>query len=135
MPRKTSTRVTGKHVTYDTVRQLACQLPGVEEGRSYGTAALKVRGKLFVRLKEDGTTIVLRTDDMERDHLLRTAPDTFFLTEHYRDYPWVLVRLERVTESQLRELLESAWRRVAPKQVRAMYDAGPSTGARSARSP
>jgi hypothetical protein len=35
-------------VTWETVRQLALALPGVEEGTSYGTPALKVRGKLLV---------------------------------------------------------------------------------------
>ena len=92
-------------------------LRSVGEGTSYGTAALKVRGKLFVRLKEDGDTIVLRTDSFERDHLLATAPATFFITDHYRDYPWVLVRLATVRTELLRELLEDAWRHVAPKKI------------------
>lgn len=48
-------------LTYDTVHETALALPNVEEGTSYGTPALKVRGKLFVRLKEDGETIVLKT--------------------------------------------------------------------------
>jgi hypothetical protein len=113
-------------VTYDQVRELARRLPGVEEGTSYGTAALKVHGKLLVRLKEDGDTIVLRTDFIERDHLLRTAPATFFITDHYRDYPAVLVRLSSVAPAQLRELLEDAWRRVAPKRLVATYDAAQS---------
>ena len=38
-------------VTFDTVRQLGRALPGVEEGLSYGTPALRVRGKLFARLR------------------------------------------------------------------------------------
>lgn len=109
-------------VTYDMVRDLARRLPGVEEGTSYGTAALKVKGKLLVRLKEDGETIVLRTDPIEREHLLRTAPKTFFITDHYRDYPTVLVRLPHVARAQLAELLEDAWRRIAPKRLIASYD-------------
>ena len=115
-------------ITYDTVRDMARQLPGVEESTSYGTPALKVRGKLFVHLKEDGETIVLRTDAFERSHLLQSAPHTFFITDHYRDYPWVLVRLPAVTRGQMRELLEDAWRRVAPKRLLAAYDAGTSVG-------
>ena len=117
-------------MTYETVRDLARRLPGVEEGTSYGTAALKVKGKLLVRLKEDGSTIMLRTDFIERDHLLRTAPKTFFITDHYRDYPAVLVRLSTVPPAQLRELLEDAWRRLAPKKLIAAYDASraPSSG-------
>lgn len=105
------------------MRELARQLPAVEESTSYGTPSLKVRGKLFVRLKEDGETIVLRTDPFDRAHLLKTAPDTFFITDHYRDYPWVLVRIAHTTKAQLRELLEDAWRRVAPKSLIAKYDA------------
>jgi hypothetical protein len=112
------------HVSYETVCELARRLPGVEEGTSYGTPALKVRGKLFVRLKEDGETIVLRTDAFEREHLLRMAPETFFITDHYRDYPWVLVRLSAITAAQLQELLEDAWRRVAPKRLIAAHDTG-----------
>ncbi|HEY7472481.1 MAG TPA: MmcQ/YjbR family DNA-binding protein [Gemmatimonadota bacterium] len=109
-------------MTWDAVRELALRLPGVEEGPSYGTPALKVRGRLFVRLKEDGVTIVLKTDPLEREHLLRADPETFFITDHYRDYPWVLVRLGKATRPQMRELLEDAWRRVAPKQLIAKHD-------------
>jgi len=110
-------------VSYDTVRDLARSLPDVEEGTSYGTPALKVRGKLFARLKEDGETLVLRTDAFERTHLMHDAPGTFFITEHYREYPWVLVRLGAVSRAQMRALLEGAWRRVAPKKLVATYDA------------
>lgn len=106
-------------MTYADVVAIALRLPGVEEGTSYGTAALKVRGKLFVRLKEDGETIVLRTDDFERAHMLQTYPRIFYVTDHYRDYPWVLVRLKAVRRPMLKELIEGAWQRVAPKSLRA----------------
>lgn len=116
MPRKRAV-ATKARVTYDTVRKLALRLPGVEEGTSYGTRALKVKGKLLVRLKEDGETIVLITGFFERDYLLSSAPETFFITDHYKDYPSVLVRLAKVELEQLRVLLEDAWRRRAPKRL------------------
>ena len=105
-------------MTYDDVRAIALELPGVEEGTSYGTAALKVRGKLFVRLKEDGETIVLRTDEFERSHLIRSHPKIFYITDHYRDYPWVLVRLRAVRRPMIKALIEGAWTRVAPRALR-----------------
>jgi len=111
-------------VTYDIVRALARELPDVEESTSYGTPALKVGGKLFVRLKEDAETIVLRTDAYERAHLIGSDPRTFFITEHYREYPWVLVRLSEVKRAQIAELLEGAWRRVAPKRLIAIRETG-----------
>jgi hypothetical protein len=99
------------------VRELAHTLPGVEDGTSYGTPALKVKGKLLARLREDGETLVLRADALSREALLRAAPAVFFLTDHYRDYPWVLVRLSAARREQMRELLEDAWRRVAPARL------------------
>jgi hypothetical protein len=114
----------GAVVTWESVLQAGLRLPAVEEGVSYGTPALRVRGKLFVRLKEDGETIVLRTDLAERDHLIAAAPGLFFLTDHYRDYPWVLVRLSAVDPADLETLLSDAWRRVAPKTLVRARDTG-----------
>lgn len=97
---------------------LAAALPGVETATSYGTPALKVKGKLFARLREDGETLVLRTTPEDRELLLQTCPAVFYLTDHYRDYPWVLVRLARIRRPHLAEVLEDAWGRVAPVRLR-----------------
>ena len=103
-------------VTFTDVSKLGRALPGVVESTSYGTPALKVDGKLLVRLKEDGETLVLRMDFVNRDLLLREEPDLFFLTDHYLNYPSILLRLTRVTPARLAELLEDAWRLVAPRR-------------------
>ena len=58
---------------------------------------------------------------MVRDYLLRTAPRVFYLEEHYRNYPMVLVRLAAVTGPQLRELIEDAWRAAASKRLLTEY--------------
>jgi len=97
-------------VTYDLVRQMALQLPNVEEGTSYGTPALKVKGKLFVRLREEDDAIVLRTTFEQRDGLMADDPNTYYITDHYREYPWVLVRLAAVRPDVLAELLQIAHR-------------------------
>jgi hypothetical protein len=104
---------------------MAAELPGVEEGTSYGTPALKVQGKLMARLWEDGVTLVLKVPFMVQEFLLRGQPKVFFLTDHYRGYPVVLVRLPLVDRGQFRALLEDAWRQVAGKRLQATYDAGP----------
>jgi hypothetical protein len=54
-----------------------------------------------------------------------TPPDTFFTTDHYRGYPTVLVRLDSVTEDDLRDVLEVAWLLSAPKRLRAAFERGP----------
>lgn len=102
---------------FDDVVRLTQRLPGSEVGTSYGTPALKVKGKLFARLWEDGKTLVLKLPFVVRDHLIATEPAVFFLTDHYRNYPYVLVRLPVVRAAQLTPLLEESWRQVAPTRL------------------
>jgi hypothetical protein len=45
------------------------------------------------------------------------SPNAFFLTDHYRSYPMLLVRLAAVEEDDLRDLLEMAWRSLASKRL------------------
>jgi hypothetical protein len=117
-------RSTPAPVTFETVRRLALALPGVEEGTSYGTPALRVQKKFFARLKEDGETLVVRVDFDTRDILMAADPETFFITDHYAGYPAVLVRLSTVDSDELRDLLEEAWRRLAPKRLIKVWDEG-----------
>jgi hypothetical protein len=108
-----------KPITWETVREISLTLPGVEESTSYGTPAFKVKGKLFVRLKEDGETIVVGVDFDEREEMMAADPEKFYITDHYLNYRWMLVRLAKVHPDQLRDLLIGSWRRAAPKQLKA----------------
>ena len=65
-----------------------------------------------MRLREDDETLVLMTTFIDRDLLLRDKPRTFFIEEHYRNYPAILTRLTRVGPNQLRAMIGAAWRRV-----------------------
>jgi hypothetical protein len=109
-------------ITFQALREMALSLPGVEEGTSYGTAAFRVKGRFFIRLKEDGESIVLKTDFYERDFLMQSDPRAFFTTDHYRDYPSVLVRLAAVRPRRMEELVAESWRRLAPKRLVQEYD-------------
>lgn len=97
-------------VTYDTVRRLGLELPGAEESTSYGTPALKVKGKLFVRLHQDLDKIVLPMPFDRREEMMAADPETYFITEHYREYPYILVSLARVQLAALPDLLNLAYR-------------------------
>ena len=105
----------------DTVRSIALALPGVEEGTSYGTAAFKIRGKLIARAHEEQSTLVLKMDFDTRDFLMRCHPDTYFITDHYRNYPYVLVRLDRVDPTELQAHFVRVWKEYAPKRLLAEF--------------
>lgn len=111
-------------ITYQQVRSVALAFPGVEDGTSYGTLALKVRGKLLARMHQSLDCLVLRADFLDREILLRSAPHAFFITDHYRNYPWILMRFSAVEPRELPDLIERAWRIVAPKTLLKKYDAG-----------
>jgi hypothetical protein len=111
-------------LSFADVREMGLALPGVEEGTSYGTPALKVGKKLLVRLKEDGGTIVLKLGFDEREMLMEAEPQSFFITDHYRAYPSVLVRLAHVHPPTLRRLIEQAWREAAGKRLVQAFEAG-----------
>lgn len=106
-----------KGVTEDDARRLLLALPGVEEGPCYGTPGWRVKKRFLARLKEDGETLVVKVGDEERDILMAADPKTFFITDHYVGYPTVLVRLSNVRLELLKEVLERAWQRAAPKRL------------------
>jgi hypothetical protein len=109
--------------TWEDVRALAETLPETEEGTSYGTPALRVRRKGFARLRDDGRTMAVRVDRLERDALCETSPDAFFVTPHYEKWPWVVVALDAVDPEDLEHVLVEAWRLSAPAKLVASFDA------------
>jgi hypothetical protein len=110
---------------WDDVVAIGTALPGVEVGTSFGTPALKVRGKGMCRLRRDPDALVVRLTDLgEREALLQGQPGVFFSTPHYDGHPYVLVRLEDVDRDELAELIEEAWRIRAPRRIVTDYDAG-----------
>jgi hypothetical protein len=103
-------------MTFDDVRAMALAWPEVVDGTSYGTAALKVRKKLLARLKEDGDSLVIPSVlQDEREMLVESRPKLFYFTEHYRNYPIVLVRISKARRAEVEPLLRRQWRALASK--------------------
>jgi hypothetical protein len=110
-------------VTFDDVRKFALLWAEVEDGTSYGTPALKVRKKLLARLKEDGDSLVIPgVPQDEREMLVETQPKLFYFTDHYRDYPIVLLRLSKAKRAVVEPLLRRHWRTLASKAAVKEYD-------------
>jgi hypothetical protein len=105
-------------MTFEAVREIALALDNVEEGTSYGTPAFKVRGALIARLRADLGALVVRMSMDDRQELIRADPRTYFVTDHYLNYPWILVDLARVHPDAMRDLLRAAWRSAAAEKKR-----------------
>jgi hypothetical protein len=129
--------------TFEDVARLALALPGTEETTSYGNLSWAVRsggkakGKGFVwerplskkdrkdlteageiEVPPDEVILAARVEDLaEKEAVLAEQPEAVFTTPHFNGYPAVLVRLDRVEEDQLSEIVTSAWLAVAPQSL------------------
>ncbi len=108
MPRRSS---------FKTVESIGRTLPGVEITTAWGQTALKVHGKMFVcaatNKSAEPNSLVVMMDFVDRDALVEDDPDTYYLKDHYLNYPCVLVRLSRVRADALRDLVTGAYRFVS----------------------
>ncbi|HOY78534.1 MAG TPA: hypothetical protein PLN33_12050 [Hyphomonadaceae bacterium] len=99
--------------------------PETEAGTSYGHASYKSFGKFLTRLRTEDDSVVLGCVPLdEREMLLEADPETFHLTDHYRNYPYVLARLKRLDVKTLRGYLTRQWRHNAPKKWLKVWDEG-----------
>src|ERR1700723_3222113 len=111
----------------DDVRRLAVALPYVTEIDSDGFD-FRVGGKGFVwsypertpgqprRIRSD-IAVLYVGDEAEKQALLLGEPDLFFTTSGYDGWPLVMLRLEKVDDSRLTELVTDAWRMRAPDEL------------------
>ena len=101
-------------MSFDLVREFGTELPDVVDATTNRGAALKLRGKLLacqaINKSAEVNSLMVRMSLDERERLIGAAPDTFYLTDHYRKTPCVLVRLDQITQKALRQVLESGWR-------------------------
>jgi hypothetical protein len=108
---------------FDVVTAVGLTLPDVEATIKYdGSPVLKTGGCFMAGLAShrsaEPDTLVVRIGLDEREWLLEDAPDTYYVTDYYRPYPLVLVRLSRVDREALHDLLSTSWRLAMAKTRR-----------------
>jgi hypothetical protein len=115
--------------TWDAVADYLCAtFSGCEVGTGVGAGVVRVAGKPLAYLAANERSrpagypsneefVIVRIDFEQREQLLESDPESFFVTPHYQGYRGVIVRVSTVDQKQLRSLLESGWRLVAPKRL------------------
>jgi hypothetical protein len=103
-----------KKVDFACVRTIALDLPHVEESITYRSPCFKALGKLMaciaIHKSAEPDTLAVRVDFDSRAAMIEEAPDIYYLTDHYVNYPFVLVRMNRIEPQALKDLLGMAWR-------------------------
>lgn len=103
--------------TFAAVEAIGRTLPDVEVTTAWGQPALKVHGKMFVCMAShksaEPNSLVVMMAFADRDALVDDDPDTYYLKEHYLNYPCVLARLAHIRADALRDLITGAHRYVS----------------------
>jgi len=103
-------------VSFDDVREIALELPGVTEGITHGSPSFYV-GKKFMGVRGEGDILIMKSAIVERDLLVHLEPEKYFITDHYVPFDYVLVRMSKVNVDEVRDLFHKAWRRLALKKL------------------
>ena len=108
-----------RSISFTTVEAIGRTMPDVEVTTTWGKPTLKVRGRMFACIAShksaEPNSLVVMMDFADRDALIEDDPATYYLKEHYVNYPCVLVRLSHVHADALRDLVTGAHRFVSAK--------------------
>jgi len=119
---------------FKAVEAIGRTLPDVEVTTSWGQPSLKVRGRMFACIAShksaEPNTLVVMMDFVDRDALIEDDPATYYLKDHYVNYPCVLVRMSRIRRDALRDLVIGAHRFI---RARGRSRTGSGTRRRSSR--
>ncbi len=111
-----------KREPFEVVRTIGLTLPDVEAATKHdGSPVLKAGGCFMAGLAGHASaepgSLVVRSRGEDRQWLLEDAPETYYVTDYYERHPVVLVRLARIDDAALRDLL-AASRRLTMKKAR-----------------
>jgi hypothetical protein len=101
---------------FDVVRDIGLSLPDVKHTVSPRGQGLKVKGKLMachaIHKSAEPGSIMVRVSADERSRLMSSDPETYYVTDHYKNSAAVLVRLASISRTELRRLLSVSWQYV-----------------------
>ena len=122
---------------FTAVEAIGRTLPDVEVTTAWGSPALKVRGKMFACIASnkaaEPNTLVVMMDFVDRDALIEDDPATYYLKEHYVNYPCVLVRMSRIRRDALRDLVIGAHRFMSAKARSSSRSGARGRGSRASK--
>lgn len=109
-------------VTIEDVRALASTLPRSYEVVVRDRVKFRVGRIVYLAFSRDETMMGFAFPKEERDALIASEPDKYLLPKPGDlRYPWAVVRLARIHDDELREIVLDAWRMVVPKRVAAAH--------------
>ena len=104
--------------TFDDVRAICLALPAVEEVLTWGAdVTFRVNARIFAIGGEGADSVSIKATPEVQADLIALDGETFSKSAYTGRFGWTTVRLDRVAEPHLRDLLTAAWRRTAPRRL------------------
>jgi hypothetical protein len=85
--------------------KIALALPGAEGRAWFNKPCAFIHDRFLTRVHDKEEAVVLQVAGMEmRDMMLEAEPDLFYITDHYRNFPFVLARLNGLTRTSFKAM-------------------------------
>ena len=87
-------------------RKIMMAIPGTDERLWFNQPSVFIHDRFLAKThhKEDAVTLQVGSMEM-RDMMLEAEPRLFYITDHYRKFPFVLIRLSALTKTVLKDML------------------------------
>lgn len=104
--------------TLNDLKKIVLNLPETSEGTHFRLMCYKALGKSFVGIEKDNIHISFRLDKNSIQKLSSESPDVFKeVWQNQRSLIGIRFNVEKVTEDQLQQIVELAWRNIMPKKL------------------
>ena len=106
-------------LTKSEAKKIALSFEGATEGPYFGKPAVFVNEKFLTRVHHKEEAMVLAIGSMEmRDVMLEAEPKLFYITEHYKNFPYLLARLSKLNKETLKDLLAARLLQIEAKKTK-----------------
>jgi len=106
-------------LTRSEAKKIALSFEGATEGPYFGKPAIFVAEKFLTRVHHKEEAMVLAIGSMEmRDLMLEAEPRLFYITDHYKNFPYLLARLSKLSKETLKDLLAARLLQIEAKKTK-----------------
>jgi predicted DNA-binding protein (MmcQ/YjbR family) len=113
----------------EMIRKLCLAMPEAFEVEAWEHPTFRVgsgRGKIFCTAAEDGSSVTMKADPIERAALLDQG-EPYYFPPYVGGKGWIGVRLDRRTDwEEVAELIATSYCLIAPKRLAEQVTAPPS---------